>query len=92
MSGVVASVAGQPFGPLAGLPQATLQAMLNDAIQARHKLMIQQLPTVVLYSAGEGSRSATFNRTSLPNLLDYIGELQAALGIGHGRRRGFVVR
>lgn len=92
MSGAINVVAAfVPSGPLSAVPRAQLQAWLNEALQARHQLTVGTKPTVVLYSAGEGSRSVTFARASLPNLNAYINELMQALGTGHGRSRGIRV-
>lgn len=92
MSGTASIIAAfVPHGPLSAVPPAQLQAWLNEALTARHQLNVGTKPTVVLYSAGEGSRSVNFSRTTLPNLNAYINELMQALGIGRGRSRGIRV-
>ncbi|MGI4850455.1 MAG: gpW family head-tail joining protein [Janthinobacterium lividum] len=92
MSGTVSPFvpASEPFGPLSLFSPAQLQVMLQQAVAARHTLMINQSPTVVLYSAGEGSRSVTYSKTSLPTLNNYIDVLSRACGM-RGRRGAIVL-
>lgn len=64
---------------------AIWQQQLRDAYAARHKLLIQQMPSAVLYTAGDGgSKSVTFSRTSIGALNEYIADLERKLGM---RRR-----
>ncbi len=71
---------------LQGVPAATLQAWLAAAQTAAHQLRTGARVAEVSYSQGEGSRMVRYSAAKLPDLLAYIRELQAALGIGHGRR------
>jgi hypothetical protein len=77
---------------LTQLPPAMLQTMLNDAVMARHSLMIGTKEMVVTYGNGDGNRSVTFTRATLPNLNAYIEQLEIALGMRRGRARAIMVR
>jgi gpW len=71
---------------LAGISTATLQQWLSDAQQAMHDLMTGAKGENYSYTQGDGSRSVTYTRASIPQLRAYISELKAQLGISRGRR------
>lgn len=73
-----------------GVSRDTLTKWLTDAQSAYNELATGRKPQVVLYSQGDGQKSVTFTKTSMPELAAYIQQLQAALGIG--RRRALFPR
>lgn len=66
------------------------QQQLHEAYRAKHQLVTQQLPSVVLYSNGQGTKSVTYTRTNLSQLDGHIAELERKLGMR--RRRAISVR
>lgn len=71
---------------LVGVPPATLAVWLGQAQQALQNLMTGQLAATVSYAEGQGQRSVTYTKANLPDLREWIGELNAALGRGRQRR------
>jgi hypothetical protein len=69
---------------LNGMTQAQMQVALTAAQQAYVAFMTGSKGESFSYSQGEGSRSVTYTRATLPQLTAFISELQAALGM---RRR-----
>jgi hypothetical protein len=67
---------------LQGVPSATLQLWLREAQHALQRLMTGDQAVTVSYAEGEGNRSVTYTRTTVPNLRAWIGELQGALNPG----------
>lgn len=52
--------------------------MLNDAVEARHRLLTGQATTVVVDQNGE---RLEFNKVNLDKLDKYIAEIEAELGL-----------
>ena len=68
-------------GLYAGMDTAVLQANLAQAQAAYNALMCGSKTASASYAQGDGSRSVTYSRTEIPNLMAYIQSLQVALGI-----------
>lgn len=68
-------------GPLAGMTQDQLRAALIAAQAALVELQTGQKGVSFSYTQGDGTRSVTFQGTTLANLLVFIRQLQSALGI-----------
>lgn len=67
-------------GPFAGMSTAQAQALLTSAQTAYANLSMGALAETVAYDQGTGSRSVTYTRASMSNLLLLITQLQQALG------------
>ena len=66
---------------------AVLSANLAQAQAAYNALMCGSKVASASYAQGDGSRSVTYSRTELQNLMAYIQSLQVALGlVVQGRR------
>lgn len=72
---------------LAGMTRAQVQDALNAAQAAYVNLMTGQQGVSFSYAQGEGTRSVTYQQTSLPQLMAFIQLLQAQLGIVTRPRR-----
>ncbi|WP_048796186.1 gpW family head-tail joining protein [Serratia marcescens] len=72
---------------LAGMSNAQLQDALNAAQAAYVNLMTGQQGVSFSYAQGDGTRSVTYQQTSLPQLMAFIQLLQAQLGIVTRPRR-----
>ena len=68
-------------GPLAGMTPEQLKAALAAAQEAYTELLLGNKGVSFSYAQGDGTRSVTFQGTSLPNLVMFIKDLQQALGI-----------
>lgn len=66
---------------LAGMSRAQLQEALNAAQVAYTSLMTGQQGVSFTYAQADGTRSVTYQQTSLPQLMAFIQLLQAQLGI-----------
>lgn len=66
----------------AGLSRTTMQAMLTEAQTAYRQLMIGGKPVSVSYDG----KAVTYTAADKANLVQYIEELQVALGYNKGRR------
>ena len=77
---------------LLGVAPATLQAWLGQAQQALQSLSTGALTVTVGYAQGDGHRQVTYSRANMADLRAWIGELQAALGVGRRRAIGVVFR
>jgi len=73
----------------AGMSQAQLQAALTAAQQAYINLSSGAKAVTVSYAQGNGSKSVTYQQTSVANLNALIKQLQAQLGIVRHPRRPF---
>lgn len=67
-------------GPLAGMTPDQLEAALAAAQEAYTELLLGNKGVSFSYAQGDGTRSVTFQGTSLPNLQMFIRQLQQALG------------
>jgi len=74
-------------GLLAGMSRDQLQAMLTQAQGALIELQMGKKGVSFSYSQGDGTRSVTYQPTSVADVTALIMQLQRALGIGGGRRR-----
>lgn len=72
---------------LAGMTRAQLQEALNAAQAAYVNLMTGQQGVSFSYAQGDGTRSVTYQQTSLPQLMAFIQLLQTQLGIVPRPRR-----
>jgi hypothetical protein len=72
---------------LAGMTNAQLQDALNAAQAAYVNLMTGQQGVSFSYAQGDGTRSVTYQQTSLPQLMAFIQLLQTQLGIVTRPRR-----
>jgi hypothetical protein len=72
---------------LAGMTRAQVQEALNAAQAAYVNLMTGQQGVSFSYAQGDGTRSVTYQQTSLPQLMAFIQLLQAQLGIVPRPRR-----
>ncbi|SUY95331.1 phage head-to-tail joining protein [Citrobacter freundii] len=72
---------------LAGMTRAQLQEALNAAQAAYVNLMTGQQGVSFSYAQGDGTRSVTYQQTSLPQLMAFIQLLQTQLGIASRPRR-----
>ncbi|KKZ18101.1 phage head-tail adapter protein [Serratia marcescens] len=68
-------------GPLAGMTPEQLKAALAAAQEAYTELQTGNKGVSFSYAQGDGTRSVTFQGTSLANLQVFIQQLQQALGI-----------
>lgn len=80
-----------PFCPqdsiLAGTSLQQLQTMLAAAQEAYQSLMLGQKAVTVSIAQGDGSRTVSFTPVNQGALVNWIRELQAALGINRMGRR-----
>ncbi|ELZ5051240.1 TPA: phage head-tail adapter protein [Enterobacter ludwigii] len=72
---------------LAGMTDAQLKEALKAAQDAYVNLMTGQQGVSFSYAQGDGTRSVTYQQTSLPQLMAFIQLLQAQLGIVPRPRR-----
>lgn len=72
---------------LAGMTRVQLQEALNAAQAAYVNLMTGQQGVSFSYAQGDGTRSVTYQQTSLPQLMAFIQLLQTQLGIAPRPRR-----
>lgn len=72
---------------LAGMTDAQLKEALKAAQDAYVNLMTGQQGGSFSYAQGDGTRSVTYQQTSLPQLMAFIQLLQAQLGIVPRPRR-----
>lgn len=72
---------------LAGMTNAQLKEALKVAQDAYVNLMTGQQGVSFSYAQGDGTRSVTYQQTSLPQLMAFIQLLQAQLGIVPRPRR-----
>lgn len=71
----------------AGMSTAQLQAALGVAQQAYLDITSGAKAVTINYTQGDGSKSVTYQQTSVPNLIMLIKQLQAQLGIVRRGRR-----
>ncbi len=77
----------QPSGALVGMSVPQLQAALASAQAAYTQMLAGGKVTSASYAQGDGSKSATYNITSVAQVRGFIYELQRALGmVGVARR------
>ena len=60
-----------------------LQARLAEAEAALHRLLIGALEA----SVGSGDTQATFSRTTVPELRNYIADLKSQIAVAQGQNR-----
>ncbi|QBL93134.1 hypothetical protein KSAC_08930 [Komagataeibacter saccharivorans] len=72
---------------LAGMTTAQLQAALASAQAALVQLQTGGKVVSVSYAQGDGSRSVSYTQASLPNLTQFIMQIQQQLGVPGVRRR-----
>lgn len=77
---------------LAGVSTATLQAWLAAAQQALQDLRTGAKGESFAYTQGDGAKSVTYTRANVNDLVAWIRELQAALGMTSHPRRAIGVR
>ena len=77
----------QKEGLLAGMSRAQLAAMLASAQQAYTELLMGKKGVSFSYSQGDGTRSVTYQATTVANITMLIKQLQKALGINQASRR-----
>jgi len=65
----------------AGMTKAQLQAALTAAQQAYLDLSLGAKAVTLSYAQGAGSKSVTYQQTSLPNLTALIKQMQMQLGL-----------
>lgn len=75
------------YSILAGMSQLQLQTMLAQAQEAYQSLMLGQKAVTVSIAQGDGSRTVSFNQADKGSLVNWIRELQAALGMNRLGRR-----
>lgn len=68
-------------GPLAGMTPEQLKAALAAAQEAYAELLLGNKGVSFSYAQGDGTRSVTFQGTSLANLQMFIRQLQQKLGL-----------
>jgi len=68
-------------GPLAGMTPEQLKSAMAEAQEAYTELQTGNKGVSFSYAQGDGTRSVTFQGTSLANLQVFIRQLQQALGI-----------
>ncbi|MGP0906898.1 gpW family head-tail joining protein [Serratia sp. CY76391] len=68
-------------GPLAGMTREQMMAALAAAQEAYAALLLGNKGVSFSYAQGDGTRSVTFQGTSLANLQMFIRQLQQALGL-----------
>ncbi|PXX49383.1 gpW family head-tail joining protein [Aquitalea magnusonii] len=81
-----------PPSLLQGMTTAQLQQALVDAQAALVQLQMGSKGESFAYAQGDGSKSVTYTRTSLPQLTMLIRQLQQALGMIPQARRPIRVR
>jgi len=74
-------------GPLAGMSRDQLTAMLASAQEAYTELLMGKKGVSFSYSQGDGTRSVTYQATTVANITMLISQLQKALGIVQRGRR-----
>lgn len=70
-----------PTGIFAGMSTQALQQALSDAQTAYIQLTTGNKGISFSYTQGDGTKSVTYDRTNIPNLLALIRTLQLQLGI-----------
>lgn len=73
-------------GILTGMSAAQLQAMLSQAQTALIELQMGKKGVSFSYTQGDGTRSVTYQPTSVADVTSLILQLQQALGIRSARR------
>lgn len=76
-----------PCGPLAGMTQVQLQALLAKAQDAYTDLMLGNKNVSLSYAQGDGAKSVTRQMTNPQNALVFIMMIQRALGMPCAQRR-----
>jgi hypothetical protein len=71
----------------AGMSTAAVQTALNNAQQAYIALSTGTKVEVAVYAQGDGTKSVTYNKANLGDLVSLIKQLQAQLGVVHRARR-----
>lgn len=71
---------------LAGVSREVLLQWLTEAQTAYQALMTGSKGESYSYTQGDGTKSITYTRASLPQLAGYITQLQMQLGMRGGRR------
>lgn len=79
-------------GLLAGMSREQLQAMLAQAQNALIELQMGKKGVSFSYTQGDGTRSVTYQPTSVADVTSLIMQLQGALGIPQARRRSLRFR
>lgn len=74
-------------GTFAGMSRAQLQALLTQAQNALVELQLGKKGVSFSYTQGDGTRSVTYQPTSVADVTAQIMQLQKALGLPHARRR-----
>lgn len=74
-------------GILAGMGRVQLQAMLTQAQAALIELQMGKKGVSFSYTQGDGTRSVSYQPTSIADVSALIMQIQRALGIGGRRRR-----
>lgn len=74
-------------GILAGMERVQLQAMLTQAQAALIELQMGKKGVSFSYTQGDGTRSVSYQPTSIADVSALIMQIQRALGIGGRRRR-----
>jgi hypothetical protein len=72
---------------LAGMSRAQLQAMLTQAQTALVELQLGKKGVSFSYTQGDGTRSVSYQPTSVADVTSLIMQLQQALGMPGSRRR-----
>lgn len=72
---------------LVGMTVPQLQTALAQAQAAYAQLMSGQRAVTLSYSQGDGSKSVTYDRVNMADLMNWIRMLQMQLGIPVHRRR-----
>ena len=70
-----------------GVPAATLQTWLAQALQAYQNLMTGAQVVSLSYGMGDGQKTVAYTRIESPKLLQWIAQLQQALNTPGSRRR-----
>ncbi|QCR38955.1 gpW family head-tail joining protein [Nissabacter sp. SGAir0207] len=79
-------------GLLAGMSPAQLKKMLADAQTAYGELLMGKKGVSFSYTQGDGTRSVTYQPTSVADVTSLIQQLQKALGMRHSPRRAMRFR
>ncbi len=74
-------------GLLAGMSREQMQAMLAEAQKTLIELQLGKKGVSFSYTQGDGTRSVTYQPTSVADVTSLIMQIQNALGIRGSRRR-----
>jgi len=74
-------------GLLAGMSREQMQAMLAEAQKTLIELQLGKKGVSFSYTQGDGTRSVTYQPTSVADVTSVIMQLQNALGVRGSRRR-----